>query len=72
MSALHFMTDYICNGKLQIFNAETDLLLGRKDAYLPVNIVPGFAADYFNQLIDKYEAEAETRAANTQEEAAGA
>jgi len=72
VSALHFMTDYICNGKLQIFNAETGSLLGRKDAYIPMNIVPGFAAEHFNQLINKYEAEAETRAAaNAQQRAPG-
>jgi hypothetical protein len=67
VSVLHFMSDYICNGKLQIFNAETGSLLGRKDAYIPMNIVPGFAADHFNELINKYEAEAETRAAKAQQ-----
>jgi hypothetical protein len=72
VSVLHFMTDYICNGKLQVFNAETGSLLGRKDAYIPMNVVPGFAADHFNQLISKYEAEAETRAVNAQQGGAGA
>jgi hypothetical protein len=67
VSALHFMTDYICNGKLQIFDAENGSLLGRKDAYIPMNIVPGFAAEHFNQLINKYEAEAETRAVRAQQ-----
>jgi len=67
VSALHFISDYICNGKLQIFNAETGSLLGRKDAYIPMNIVPGFAAEHFNELINKYEAEADTRAAKAQE-----
>lgn len=66
VSALHFMSDYIGNGKLQIFDPQTRNLLGRKDAYIPVNIVPGFAAEHFNQLITKYEAEAETRAAGAQ------
>jgi hypothetical protein len=56
------MTDYIGNGKLQIFNADNGVLLGRKDAFIPMNIIPGSAADHFNELIDKYEAEAETRA----------
>jgi hypothetical protein len=72
ISSLQFMRDYICNGKLQVFNAKTNALLGRKDAFIPVNIVPGFAADHFDQLIAKYETEAETRAAKVQQGAAGA
>jgi hypothetical protein len=67
---LQFMSDYIGNGKLQIFDAQTGLLLGRKDAFIPMNIVPGFAVEHFNQLIDKYQAEAETRAAKATQEAA--
>jgi hypothetical protein len=35
-----------------------------------MNIVPGFAAEHFNQLINKYKAEADTRAAKAQEGAA--
>jgi hypothetical protein len=31
-----------------------------------MNIVSGFAIDHFNQLVSKYEAEAETRAAKAQ------
>jgi hypothetical protein len=64
---LHFMTDYICNGKLQIFDARTGALFGRKDAYLPVNVVPGFAAEHFHQLITKYETKTETRATKAQQ-----
>jgi hypothetical protein len=71
VSVLHFMRDYMCNGKLHVFDAETDSLLGRKDSYIPVNIVPRFAVEHFNQLINKYEAEAETRAAKAQQGAAG-
>ena len=63
VSALHFMSDYMANGKLLAFNADNGTLLGRKDAYIPMNIIPGSAIDHFNQLIAKYEVEAETRAA---------
>ena len=72
VSVLHFMRGYICNGKLQVFNAETNSLLGRKDTFIPLNIAPGFAADHIDQLIDKYESEAETRAAKVERGAAGA
>jgi hypothetical protein len=71
ISVYKFLSDYYGNGKLQIFNAESGDLLGRKDAFIPVNIVPGFAAERFSQLINKYEAEAETRAANAQKTPAG-
>jgi hypothetical protein len=35
---LRFQFDYFGNGELQIFNADTGALLGRKDAYLPLNM----------------------------------
>jgi hypothetical protein len=60
-SVFRFIDDCLGNGKLQIFNAATGDLLGRKDAYIPVNIVPG--GGNLTQLIAKYEAEAETRPA---------
>jgi hypothetical protein len=72
ISVLRFMNDYMGNGKLQIFNSDSGVLLGRKDAYIPMNIMPGPAIDHFNQLIAKYEAEAETRAAGTEQGAGGA
>ena len=72
LSALHFMSDYMANGKLLAFNADHGTLLGRKDAYIPMNIIPGLAIDHFNQLIAKYEAEAETRAAAARQKAGGA
>ena len=62
VSAIKFTSDYICNGKLQIHNADTGELLGWKSAYLPVNISPGHARDHFNEMIAKYEAEAQIRA----------
>jgi hypothetical protein len=71
-SALTFLIDYIGNGKLQVFDAKTGLLLGRKDAYLPVNIMPHRAAEYFNDQIEKCEAEAERRAFRAQESGSGA
>jgi len=63
VSALHFVSDYIGNGKLQIYDSDTGDQLGRKDAYIPINIIPGLAAEQFGQLIEQYEAEAETRGA---------
>ena len=69
VSAFHFMSDYIGNGKLQVFNADGGALLGRKDACIPMNIMPHIVIDHFNQLIAKYEAEADTRAAAAQQEA---
>jgi hypothetical protein len=35
-----FMIDYIGNGELQIYNSETGALISRKDAFLPVNMMP--------------------------------
>ena len=35
---LRFQFDYFGNGELQVINAETGKSLGRKDAYLPVNM----------------------------------
>jgi hypothetical protein len=35
---LRFQHDYFCNGQLHIVDAETGNLIGRKDAYLPVNM----------------------------------
>ena len=33
-----FTQDYFCNGQLHIVNADTGELIGRKDAYLPLNM----------------------------------
>jgi len=66
VSVLHFMSDYSGNGKLQIFDADTDSLLSRKDAYIPVNVIPGFAEEHFSKLIEKYQSHAEARAAKSQ------
>jgi hypothetical protein len=33
-----FAQDYFCNGQLHIVNADTGGLIGRKDAYLPLNM----------------------------------
>jgi hypothetical protein len=35
-----FVKDYFGNGQLHIYNAQTGALLSRKDAYLPVNMMP--------------------------------
>src|SRR5262249_39843301 len=54
-----FFHDYFGNGQLQIFNADTGELIGRKDAYLPLNMyqdAKGVAAD-----LARLKAEAERR-----------
>jgi hypothetical protein len=68
ISVLHFIVDYLSNGKLHVYNAETDALLGRKDAYIPTNIDFSRTHAHYNQLIERYEAEAKTRAVRTQAE----
>jgi hypothetical protein len=70
-AVLQFVSDYIGNGKLHVVNAETGSLLGRKDAYIPMNIIPGLFAERYSELIEKYQAEAERRAVKTQEGVAG-
>jgi hypothetical protein len=71
ISVLNFMTDYYANGKIQVFDAHTGDLLGRKDAFIPVNIVPRYMGEHFARLIAKYQAEEETRAANASDNVAG-
>lgn len=34
-----FMFDYMCNGSLRLIDAESGLLLSRKEAFLPVNVI---------------------------------
>ncbi len=34
-----FQNAYFCNGQLEIYDAESDTLLSRKDAYIPVNLM---------------------------------
>jgi hypothetical protein len=62
ISVMQFIFDYFGNGKLQIYDPAGNLL-GRKDAYLPVNIDPGRTRAHYRNLIEQYEAEAERRAA---------
>jgi hypothetical protein len=63
---LQFVSDYIGNGKLHVVDAETGSLLGRKDAYLPMNIIPGLVVEHYSQLIEKYQAGAQKRGMKTQ------
>lgn len=35
---LRFFREHICNGELEIWNAETEMLLGRTDPLVPVNV----------------------------------
>jgi hypothetical protein len=47
-SAVQFRKDYYMNGRLRMVDAETGELLGRKDAFLPVNLIvrpEGFDAE---------------------------
>lgn len=39
-----FTRDYLGNGELQIFNADTDQLIARKDAFIPMNFYLDFDA----------------------------
>lgn len=60
----HFVQRYLANGILQVFNAENGDLLGRRDAYIPVNIIPTAAGDAaFMRQIEALEKEAERRRA---------
>jgi hypothetical protein len=37
-----FIRDYVGNGQLRILNAETGELISRKDAFIPLNMIPDF------------------------------
>jgi hypothetical protein len=54
-----FWQDYFCNGQLQVFNADTGELLGRKDAYIPLN--KRFNPDGAAAELAQWKAEAERR-----------
>lgn len=58
----HFVQRYLANGMLQVFNAENGDLLGRCDAYIPLNIIPTDAGDAkFAAQIEALENEADRR-----------
>jgi hypothetical protein len=54
-----FWQDYFGNGQLQIFNADTGELIGRKDAYIPLNMM--FNAEGAAAELAYWKAEAERR-----------
>jgi hypothetical protein len=54
-----FWQDYFANGQLQIFNADTGELIGRKDAYIPLNMY--FDADGAAAELAQWKAVAERR-----------
>lgn len=54
-----FIRDYLLNGELQIINAETNELISRKDAYLPLNCFADL--DGCNANIASAQAEVERR-----------
>jgi hypothetical protein len=39
IDVLRFRNAYFCNGRLEIYNAESNALLSRKDAYIPKNMM---------------------------------
>jgi hypothetical protein len=66
-TVFRFLDQYIGNGKLLIYSADDSTLLGRKDAYIPMNIIPSLAHDYYSELISQCEVEAEARALRARE-----
>lgn len=50
-----FVRDYFANGCLTIFDADSAERLSKKDAFIPVNIIPNF--DRFNKTISKWRLE---------------
>lgn len=51
----------IQNGQLEIWNAETNCLLGRTDACIPVNIDPSTSVQNLDQQIERFERLAQSR-----------
>jgi hypothetical protein len=56
---LRFVDDYYANGRLVIYDADSGALLSRKDAFLPVNVMPGTGG--FSEEIEKWKTAASTR-----------
>jgi len=56
ISSLKFRDAYLGNGILQIFNADSGELLGRKDAYLPTNIDMQRSHENFERAVARNEA----------------
>lgn len=52
-----FKIEMIRNGRFSIYNADTGILLGRTDAYIPVNIDLGRTIDNFNKQIQNFDLE---------------
>ncbi|GAB1582448.1 hypothetical protein PPNSA23_23910 [Phyllobacterium phragmitis] len=57
-----FHRSYFGNGILQVWNAETEVLLGRCDAFLPINADMIATHNYLTEIIRRYEEEADRRA----------
>jgi hypothetical protein len=58
-----FCHDYLMNGILEIWDSGGNGLLGRCDAFLPMNVDMGATHRNYQQLISRIEAEADQRAA---------
>jgi hypothetical protein len=54
-----FLDAFFCNGQLEIYDAESDALLSRKDAYIPVNMM--FNDDAAKAELTRWEQLAEER-----------
>ena len=58
---MKFQLDYVLNGCLQVWDADTESLLGRCDAFIPTNIDLGATAKHFREVIELIEADADRR-----------
>ncbi|MDR6668974.1 methylamine utilization protein MauJ [Rhizobium sp. 1399] len=58
---MRFIRDYILNGVLEVWNWDRQKLLGRCDAFIPMNIDLGATKRSYDELIRNYETEAEQR-----------
>jgi len=61
-TVMRFCLDYIMNGILEVWDAESIRLLGRCDAFLPVNVDMQATHRNFQENIRRIEAEADRRA----------
>ncbi|RWL75788.1 MAG: hypothetical protein EOR69_31530 [Mesorhizobium sp.] len=59
---VEFHRAYFGNGVLQVWNTETEVLLGRCDAFLPMNVDPTATHKHFAETIRRFEEEADRRA----------
>ena len=63
---MRFRRRYYLNGELEVYDADHETLLGRCDAYIPVNIMPGPTARSIDKAIAELEEEARRREQDSQ------